>query len=191
MPEGSEAPPEEILNPENPDANEERKLMPRVEPVRHLIDFATSKASDGFSKIDETSKNYETSVLSDSHDILDAELKGENVSELLAQKAIHERETEILEHEMDHVREELGLEPHSHQDIDEEIRKLESGPGSPEPKMYFNEDEEESKSSNDHEKSLNKSSTKSHKQRSPVHLHVDLTLNENAPDFVVKEEKSN
>ena len=162
--------------------------MPPIEPVRHLIDFATSKASDGLSRIEENSKNYETSAISDSHDVLDAELKGENVSELLAQKAIHERETEILEHEMDNVREELGLEPHTHHAVDEEVRKLESSPGSPEPKVDLHDEEEESKSSNEQDKSLNKSGAKSNKHRSPVHLHVDLTLNESSPNFVVKEE---
>jgi hypothetical protein len=58
-----------------------------VEPSKPLTDFATSKASDGFSR-------KEHDVIVDSHDLLEAQLMGENIQDLIIDKVLHKREEE-------------------------------------------------------------------------------------------------
>jgi hypothetical protein len=65
-----------------------------VEPSKPLTDFATSKASDGFSR-------KEHDVIADSHDLLEAQLMGENIQDLIIDKVLHKREDEYkLEEDM-------------------------------------------------------------------------------------------
>jgi excinuclease UvrABC ATPase subunit len=59
-----------------------------VEPSKPLTDFATSKASDGFSR-------KEHDVIVESHDLLEAQLMGENIQDLIIDKVLHKREEEF------------------------------------------------------------------------------------------------
>ena len=122
IPECSEDPSEEMFFTNDEDTSNK---LPRVEPSRPLTDFATSKASDGNSQYADPNLATDLEVIEESMDVVDmVDMKGGSLARAAGGQVVQERETMMLEHEIDQMRQDLGLEEGEHELVDEEVKQM-------------------------------------------------------------------
>ena len=119
----------------------ENKALELAEHARPLLDYATSKASDGFSKLEEgeiihpgqdEDNSYEekSDVVLESHDMLEAQLKSGNIEEeIIAHVLEHQDSQEFETHKSIEEAQENTSEPgipQEHQDSEKPVALNES-----------------------------------------------------------------